>query len=107
MTRRYSRDRVGQLADALDPARHHVTRLEVAASVRTATDRCARRNEVARHQLKVIAQILDDPLDREAHLTGPTALHAHAVDGEGKGDVGRIEVVGRNDQRTDRAEAGE
>ena len=55
---------------------------------------------------RVAAEVRDDLRDREAHRRRPAVLDRLAVDRAAEPDVGRVELVGRDDPRPDRAEPG-
>src|SRR3990170_5375290 len=96
-----SGDDGGELADALDPGRHHVTRLEV--TIRTEgfleAGRGAGRDEVSRLERDVATQDGDDLGDREPHRCGGAVLDRAAIDRGAEPEVGGVELVGGDDPR--------
>src|SRR5689334_20854466 len=96
---RRSGDGRRQFADALDPARHDIAGLEMA--VRAGRGReprwCAGRDQVARLEPDVPADVGEDLVDRVAHVARPAILDRLAVERAAEADVGRIEFVGRHD----------
>ena len=65
---------------------------------------CPGGDQVARAELDVATQVRDDLGHRGPHLGRPAVLDGHAVDRTAEPEIGRIELVGRDDPRTDRTE---